>query len=518
MPKPIQDMTSWGASNKMALDTTPPTTTSAALGRSNLSSGDSSWPSGPTDVGRRVGDTQWDMSVVCDAAEALSLQFDVLQPLFMAVHDIGGTTSRRLLAGVAAAMQIPVHTLTIRRQGFGNMLARLEFVELRMHDAATRISRHVRIYSTVSPEADATSRRQLVDVLLGRAGLAVAIIGADATQAALAMALGGLQEAMGRASWSNRHLLLMPLAAIPTLKGQISRLGHGREVEVTLSPMVVRPFDAWNHIRSTWNSLADRGESSMLPLDDPTSPGGRATGTARPSAEATAAAMESLRRKLMAGQSPASGVHVPDPTPGSEAHVDAVAKNIASLPRRDPPRGLVKAPPPLHGHHASPVARPASDDAHTIPANLSATVEEPIRPAATPGDLSARLHSLLVQCANLGGMQSCAIIDLATRSVVAQYLIADPRAFAGHGTRLANALRAAALGFDLPGRVPDAAMTYDEHHVLVRPVPGEDHLAMVAILDREEANVVVIRLKLQRLEKSLFPEVAARTAAIAAAQ
>ena len=221
----------------------------------------------------------------------------------------------------------------------------------------------------------------------------------------------------------------------------------------------------------------------MLLLDDPMSPAGRNHPAARPNTEATAAAIESLRRKLLAGEPAGLSVHVPGPAPGTDPKVDAAARTIASL-RREQGRVLdvSDAPAPLR----TPVpAPPATDHASTVPTDLTPGVtSEPTRAAATPGDMAARLHALLVQCADLNGMQSCAVLDLATRSVVAQYLVADARGFAGHATRLANALRAAALGFELPGRVPDAAITYDEHHVLVRPIPGQDHLATVAILDR----------------------------------
>ena len=179
MPKPIQDMTSWGATGEAPLESRSIPSTSSGLpssglstsvltdSRSTLPPGDG-WAASPGDIGRRVGETMWDMSVVCEAAEALSLQFDVLQPLYLAVHDIGGTTSRRLLAGVAAAMQLPVHTLTVRRQGYGNLLARLEFVELTSRGPASAPARRVRIYSTQTPDTEETARRQVADVLLGR--------------------------------------------------------------------------------------------------------------------------------------------------------------------------------------------------------------------------------------------------------------------------------------------------------------------------------------------------------------
>jgi hypothetical protein len=500
MPKPIQDMTSWGPTGVVPLDARAlPTTTlpsTAPMGRSVLPAPED-WTASPSDIGRRVGDTMWDMSVVCEPAEALSLQFDVLQPLYLAVHDIGGTTSRRLLAGVAAAMQIPVHTLSIRRQGYGNLLARIEFVELSSSNPSARNSQRVRIYSTQTPETEESARRHVVDVLLGRAALAVVVIDGDVSQAALAVALAGMQNAMNKPAWTNRHVLLMPLRPMRGLEAQAARLGRERDIDVQTSPPIVRPFDAWNHVRSRWNALADLGDSAMMPLDDPTSPLERKR---QPSAEQTAAAVEALRRKLMSQRD-----HVAEPAASPvDATLDAAAKTIASMSKREAQRApAAAAPQPVV---APPPVMSAQDDAPTVPASLMQQPPGPVlAPPAAPTS-QGRMHAYVAQCADVAGLRSCAVVDLETRHVVAEHAVTDTKGFAGHGARLANSLRAAALGFQLPGRVPDAAMTFDAHHVLVRPVPGHEHLAFVAILAREDANVVVARLKLQRIEKATFPD------------
>ena len=515
MPKPIQDMTSWGATAEAPLDarsipSTSSLSSSGLMGRTTLPPGDG-WAASPGDIGRRVGETMWDMSVVCEAAEALSLQFDVLQPLYLAVHDIGGTTSRRLLAGVAAAMQLPVHTLTVRRQGYGTLLARLEFVELSTRGTTSQQAHCVRIYSTQTPDTEETARRQVADVLLGRAALSVVIVDGSVSAAALAVALAGVQNAMNEPAWTNRHMLLMPLRPMPGIDAQAKHLGREHEIEVQVSPPIVRPFDAWNFVRSRWNALADLGETTMLPLEDPTSPLGRAAQAARKSPEATAAAVDALRRKLLSQRDQDA---VPSPSP-ADANIAAAAKTIASMSKRERPAAPARAP---RAQPAPAAAMPAHEDAPTIPAQLMPPVfDAPAAAAASSaaastttltGDATVRrIEALLAQCAGVAGMRSCAVVDLNTRRVVGEHAVADANAFAGHGARLANSLRAAALGFQIPGRVPDAAMTFDEHHVLVRPVPGHDHLAFVAIIGREEANVVVARLKLQRIENTVFPEI-----------
>jgi len=86
------------------------------------------------DIGRPVSPTQRELFVSCDPAEALQQQFDHLQPEFIALHDVGTSSSRKLLAGVAAALGRLPQKLIIRRQGYGTPLATIEFIELATAD------------------------------------------------------------------------------------------------------------------------------------------------------------------------------------------------------------------------------------------------------------------------------------------------------------------------------------------------------------------------------------------------
>ena len=47
---------------------------------------------------------------------------------------------------------------------------------------------------------------------------------------------------------------------------------------------------------------------------------------------------------------------------------------------------------------------------------------------------------------------------------------------------------------------PDAAITLAGHHVLLRTVPARRGLAMHAVLDKAQANLTLVRLRLQRLD------------------
>ena len=82
------------------------------------------------DIGRRIGDQQHEMFVVCDPSEAMQQQFQQWSPDFIAIHDLATDSSPRILAGLAAATGRKVQKLVIRRQGHGVALATLDFAEL----------------------------------------------------------------------------------------------------------------------------------------------------------------------------------------------------------------------------------------------------------------------------------------------------------------------------------------------------------------------------------------------------
>ena len=53
--------------------------------------------------------------------------------------------------------------------------------------------------------------------------------------------------------------------------------------------------------------------------------------------------------------------------------------------------------------------------------------------------------------------------------------------------------------------LPEAAITLDTHHLLLRPVPGHPGLALHAVFDKGTANLTLARLQVLRLD-ALFEE------------
>ena len=225
------------------------------------------------DIGRQTTANVRELFVSCDPAQAMQQQFEHLHPDFIAVHDIATASSRKLLAGIAAASARSVQKLVIRRQGFGTPLASLEFLELPTAEGST-----LRMYSTEA-DADPAARAGLARTLLAFSRLAVVMVG-DLPAAAMPAALAPLRDHMVTGPWPNRQMLLLPLASASTLVTQGIELGRGTGVNVRTTPQVTRPADAWGFINGTWGRL--RG---IEPVARPRAvPGG-----APPSASANAA-------------------------------------------------------------------------------------------------------------------------------------------------------------------------------------------------------------------------------------
>ena len=202
------------------------------------------------DIGRQTGANERELFVSCDPALAMQQQFEHLHPDFIAVHDIAPTSSRKLLAGIAAASSRAVQKLVIRRQGYGTALASLEFVELPSTDGST-----LRMYSTEA-EADTAARHGLARMLLAFSRLSVIMVG-DLPGHAIASSLKPFHDFMITGPWPNREMLLLPLASGNALVAQGVELARGTGVNVRTTPQVTRPADAWGFINGTWGRLRE---------------------------------------------------------------------------------------------------------------------------------------------------------------------------------------------------------------------------------------------------------------------
>jgi hypothetical protein len=206
------------------------------------------------DVGRRLSDTQVELFVADDPAVSLQREFERLAPQYIALHDVGASSSLRLLQAMAATTG-RVMRMTIRRQGHGVALATIQFVEIMGSDGSA-----LRVYST-DIDADTHTRQLLARTLLAHARLAVLVFG-DLPAHALAASMQPLVEAVGHERWPNRQMLMIPLGLPTPLKSYVSPFGSAG-INVTVAARVARATDAWSIIGSTWNELDE--ETSAPP-------------------------------------------------------------------------------------------------------------------------------------------------------------------------------------------------------------------------------------------------------------
>jgi len=207
------------------------------------------------EIGRQIGGNERELFVSCAPAEALQQQFEHLHPEFIAVHDIATSSSRKLLAGIAAASGRAVQRLVIRRQGYGTALATLEFVDLPTTD-----NQSLRLYTTEA-DADTAARHALAKTLLAYSRLGVVMVG-ELPGHAIAAALKPLHDDVLAGPWPNRNLLLLPLASASTLVAHGLDLGRGTGVAVRTTPQVARPADAWAFITGTWARLREQAPTN----------------------------------------------------------------------------------------------------------------------------------------------------------------------------------------------------------------------------------------------------------------
>jgi hypothetical protein len=254
MAKPIHEMSTWDASAHPERvleedETWEATRAQTGMATQLMRDKDEYLAEAYRHVGRHVGEAQWELFVACEPADALQQQFETLAPEYIALHDIGTQSSRRMLAGLAAAAGRPVHQLHIRRQGLGMPLAKVEFIEL----VVAPEHPPMRLYAT-EVDADTAQRRRLARTLLAHSRLGVVMVG-DLPPHALATALLPLRDAIAEGPWLNRELLLLPLAGASALAGQAAHIAKGSPVKVLTTPLVTRPAEAWAYLRASWQKL-----------------------------------------------------------------------------------------------------------------------------------------------------------------------------------------------------------------------------------------------------------------------
>jgi len=206
----------------------------------------------PADIGEVVGRDTRELFVSCDAAQALRMQLDLTGLRYMAIGDLGGGLAKRCLTDIGRASGWPVQRLLVRRQGYGDTLASLSFI-----DSPTQNGRHVRVFC-IDAETDPDTRQALMHLLLSRAEL-IAMMVPELTPALQSQAIDTLcaELTSGEAARHNRHLIFMPARTSPEMVSHIARFRLQTGIQARMAPAVKRADQVWVYLGSTWNQLQE---------------------------------------------------------------------------------------------------------------------------------------------------------------------------------------------------------------------------------------------------------------------
>jgi hypothetical protein len=206
------------------------------------------------DIGRLTGPNTRELFVTCDAAEALRLQFEHLQSLHVALHDIGGNVSRQLLRQLTAHGGSAVQKLMIRQQGYGTLLASIDYATYTSPEGQS-----VHIYST-DVQSTPTGQQAISRVLMEHAQVSVVLLAEMPAQGSN-NALRQMMQWVHVPTWLCPSLLIMPLgpAAAQAAAAQSAQVVQRHGMLVRAAPQPSRPADAWSYILGFWQKSATRG-------------------------------------------------------------------------------------------------------------------------------------------------------------------------------------------------------------------------------------------------------------------
>ena len=150
-----------------------------------------------------------------------------------------------------------------------------------------------------------------------------------------------------------------------------------------------------------------------------------------------------------------------------------------------------------------PIAFPApTRPAAQPPAPLPMQPMPPTRPSASASESSNPWQAYVRQCIEVTGMISCCVFELATQRTLAHAgARPGPASLAAQGAALHEAANTAAKAMGLPAAPPDLSVTLSGHHLIVRAIAGHPGLALHAVLDSHATNLMLVRMKLQRLDQ-----------------
>lgn len=248
-----------------------------------------------------------------------------------------------------------------------------------------------------------------------------------------------LRDRMMTVPWNNRDLLIVPRGEVARLTEHVQRLVDGTLVHVRHAPRTTQTASIWRAVHEAWSALRAEITSSFAPLHAATTP----------------------------------------------------------------------SPPPMAPRAATPAATPAQAPAPSAPLGQMGAAPITLRPIGTPGAADAAppatgAAGYAQACAALRGAVACVVFDRTSRHIVA---------LASHGVDPSNWIPGVAVSLKAANALNDAlggsdaavesVATLDRHVILSRTIARHPNLAIAIGFDKAQANLVLHRAQLQRLDAIL---------------
>jgi len=167
--------------------------------------------------------------------------------------------------------------------------------------------------------------------------------------------------------------------------------------------------------------------------------------------------------------------------------------NAAAAPA--PRAGQDFAPPPM-----------AASYAPTQPLELNPMPGTGVQPAVPQVAGSAALwNDYVKRCAAIKGVIECCVFDIDLQRSLAHsgtQRMADR--LAAKGAMMHAVISDSANVLGLGPAHPDAAITLEQHYLLLRPMPGRPRVALHMVIDRHHGNIGLARAQLHQIDQALL--------------
>lgn len=169
--------------------------------------------------------------------------------------------------------------------------------------------------------------------------------------------------------------------------------------------------------------------------------------------------------------------------------------NATEGPARQAPPRPSAAPPPAA---VSPPAQPLEFSPMPVPSTAAAAQAPTPQPTALWTDYVAR-------CEPIKGLVQVCVFDVDRQRPIAYSGAArTAERLAAKGAMLCAVMSDAADAIGLGTAPPDAVITLAEHYLLLRPMPGQPRIVLHLVLDRNQANIGLVRAQLLQIDQALL--------------